>query len=85
MTHLAELIEEELAERKWSMTDLVAHMGPHFTEHEWNVCQLSWEMFFAVRDKNVILGVVMAEQLDHAFDVSPKFFTEFHESWRRQA
>lgn len=82
MMHLAELIEEEMAERKWSLDDLVMNMGPHFTVNDWNVCKLSWEMFLTVREPNVLLGEVMAEQLGDAFDISPKFFTNFHEMWR---
>jgi plasmid maintenance system antidote protein VapI len=83
--HLAELIEEEMTERGWKIGDLVMNMGPHFTELDWNVCQLSWEMFMAVREPNILLGDRMAEQLSDAFDVSPKFFTNFHEMWRSWA
>jgi hypothetical protein len=83
--HLAELIEEEMEARGWKIGDLVMNMGPHFTEHDWNVCQLSWEIFIAVREPNILLGDVMAEQLSDAFDVSPKFFTNFHEMWRSWA
>jgi hypothetical protein len=83
--HLAQLIEEEMAARGWMLGDLVMNMGPHFTKHDWDVCQLSWEMFMAVREPNILLGDVMAEQLSDAFDVSPKFFTNFHEMWRTWA
>jgi hypothetical protein len=82
MMHLAELLEEEMAERKWDMDSLVINMGPFFTEHEWQVAHLSWEMFFAIREPNVLLGDHMAEQLGDAFSISPKFFTNFHEMWR---
>ena len=81
--HLADLIQEEMAERKWSIDDLVMNMGPHFTEKDWAVCQLSWEMFFAVRGPNIVLGDVMAQQLADAFDVDPQFFTNYHEAWRK--
>lgn len=83
--HLAELLQEEMAERGWSMNDLVMNMGPHFSKHDWAVCQLSWEMFFAVREPSVILGDTMAHQLGEAFDIDPRFFTNFHESWRKSA
>jgi plasmid maintenance system antidote protein VapI len=81
--HLAELIEEEMAERGWTITDLVMNMGPHFSQEEWEICQLSWDLFIAVREPYVILGNEMAEQLSTAFGVSAKFFTSFHENWRK--
>jgi hypothetical protein len=83
MQHLAELIEEEMTERGWDITDLVMNMGPHADEHDWAVCQLSWEMFLTLRDNpNVVLGEKMAQQLGDAFDITPSFFTNFHEGWR---
>lgn len=85
MQHLADLIQEEMAERKWSLDDLVMWMGPHFSEEEWGVCKLSWEIFFAVREANVILGDEMAQQLSTAFGITPSFFTNFHEAWRKGA
>lgn len=80
--HLADMIQAEMKERDWTITDLIMNMGTHFSEAEWEICQLSWEMFFAVRDPNVLLGDVMAEQLEAAFDMSKQFFLNFHESWR---
>lgn len=80
--HLAEIIEDEMRERGWNMNDLVMNMGPHFTELDWGVCQLSWEMFLTIRTPDVILGDCMAQQLADAFDVSPKLFTNLHEGWR---
>lgn len=82
--HLADVIQEEMGERGWTLDELVMHMGPHFTPEEWVVCKLSWEMFFAVRERWVILGDVMAQQLSDAFDVSPEFFNRIHEQWRKQ-
>ena len=81
--HLADLIQEEMKERNWDITDLVINMGPHYSEHDWGVCQLSWELFFACRDKDVLLGETMANQLGAAFDVNPKFFSSYHEIWRK--
>lgn len=82
MQHLAELIEEEMRERKWSITDLVMNMGPFADEKEWGICQLSWEMFLEVREPYVVLGDMMAQQLSDAFGVNANFFTNFHEAWR---
>jgi hypothetical protein len=81
--HLAELLEEEMNARGWTLDDLVMNMGPHFTPEEWGICHLSWDMFFTLRTPDVILGDVMAQQLGDAFDVTPAFFTNFHEAWRR--
>lgn len=84
--HLADLIEEEMLERNWDITDLVMNMGPHADEKDWAVCQLSFEMFLTLRDNpNVILGEHMARQLGDAFDITPSFFTSYHEMWRREA
>ena len=83
--HLAELIQEEMAERGWTITDLIMNMGPFTDEKEWGICQLSWEMFFELRDPDIVLGEVMASQIGDAFDVNPKFFTNYHEAWRREA
>lgn len=80
--HLADVLLMEMDERGWSIVDLVMNMGPHYSEEEWGVCQLSWEMFFAVREPYVLLGDVMAEQLACAFGVSKQFFINFHEAWR---
>ena len=81
--HLAEIIQDEMKERGWSMTDLVMNMGPFFTERDWGICQLSWEFFFSAREPYVVLGDTMAKQLATAFDVSPEFFTNLHEGWRK--
>jgi plasmid maintenance system antidote protein VapI len=83
--HLAEIIEEEMRERGWTITDLVMNMGPFADEREWGICQLSWEMFLEVREPCVVLGDVMAQQLADAFDVDPQFFTNLHEVWRKSA
>lgn len=83
MIHLAELIEDEMTERGWTLDDLVMNMGPHYTPEAWGICHLSWEMFFTVREPCVVLGEPMAQQLSEAFDMSPAFFTNFHEAWRR--
>ena len=81
--HLAELIEEEMCERGWDLDRHVMEMGPFFTKQDWGICKLSWEMFLTVREPYVLLGDVMAGQLGDAFGVSPRFFLNFHEMWRK--
>ena len=83
--HLAELIQDEMRTRNWSLDDLVMNMGPHQSEHDWGICKLSWEFFFGVPDPGVILGAVMAQQLEDAFDVPASFFVAIHEMWRQEA
>jgi plasmid maintenance system antidote protein VapI len=82
--HLAELIQEEMDERGWTITDLVTNMGPFWNEKDWGICQISWELFLTVRDPDMILGDDMADQIAEAFGVSRQFFTNYHEAWRRE-
>lgn len=82
MIHLAELIEEEMQERGWTMNDLIMNMGPFFDEKDWGVCHLSWELFLTIREPNVLLGTAMAQQLGDAFGITPAFFLNFHNGWR---
>lgn len=82
--HLAEIIEDEMNERGWTITDLVMNMGPHYSECDWGICQLSWELFLSVRTPDVVLGDEMADQLETAFDAPAAFFTELHEAWRKE-
>ena len=75
-----------MTERGWTITDLVMEMGPHFSEHEWNVCQLSWEMLFAFcekKDPRIVISENMAQQLSDVFGPSKEFFINFHEAWRK--
>lgn len=83
LIHLTEVLEEEMKERGWGMQELIMNMGPFYSEKEWAIAELSWELFFEVRDKNVVLGEKMAQQLADAFDISPRFFIDFHENWRK--
>lgn len=79
--HLGDFIEEEMAERKWSLDELAFRMCG-ITQREWQITRLALEMFLVVRDKNVLLGE-MAEQFSRAFSVSLQFFINMHEAWRK--
>lgn len=81
--HLAEIIEDEMRERKWKLADLIKKMGPFPNKESYGICHLSWEMFLAVRRPDVMLGDVMAEQLAKAFGVDATFLTRLHEDWRK--
>lgn len=82
--HLAEVIQDEMRERGWDLDRLVMEMGPHYSAEEWGICKLSWELFLEVQEPNILLGEVMAQQLADAFGVSPEFFINLHEEWRRK-
>lgn len=69
MTHLADLIQEEMKERGWDLDALVMNMGPFYSERDYGICKLSWEMFFAVRGTGIILGDQMAQQLSNALSI----------------
>lgn len=81
--HLAEIIEDEMRERKWTLTDLVNHMGPFADKHAYGVTHLAWEFFLNVRQPDIILGDKMARELATAFNVDAAFFTNLHENWRK--
>lgn len=83
--HPSVFIKEEMAERGWSLDDLVMNMGPHFSEKDWGICKLSWEMYLEIgpENANMTLGQEMADELGDAFDVNPQTFLNLHESWMR--
>ena len=82
--HLAELIDEELAERGWSLDDLTDKAGPYPNQLEWSISRCAWDLFMELRYPNMLLGQRAAEELGRAFDVDPQFFLNFHEAWRKK-
>lgn len=80
--HLSEIINEELAERGWSLNDLVFRMRRFESEKDWQIERLAVEMFLTVHDPDILLGD-MAQGFATAFDISPQFFMNCHESWRK--
>ena len=84
--HLAELIEDELKERGWTLDELVNAGGPYASSREWSISRLSWDFYFAAAEMNdpvISLGSRGAEELGRAFDIDPQFFLDFHEAWRK--
>ena len=81
--HLAELIEDELRERGWDLDIMTTMAGPYESIEEWDISRVAWDFFMEVREPYMLLGARGAEELGRAFDVSPQFFLNFHESWRK--
>ncbi len=73
--HLADVIEEEMAARRWDLDDVAGRMSG-----DCGINRLALEFFLSVRDKDVLLGE-QAEQFAEAFGVGPMFFTAIHENW----
>ena len=80
--HVSEFINEELAERGWSLRDLVFRMRRYESAADWAIEMLAIEMFMVVHEKNIVLDQNMADGLGAAFDVSPQLFINMHETWR---
>ena len=81
--HVSEFINEELAERGWSLRDLVFRMRRYESENDWAIEMLAVEMFMIVHEKNIALDQKMADGFGAAFDVSPQLFINMHEAWRK--
>jgi plasmid maintenance system antidote protein VapI len=83
LTHPSEFIQDELDERGWTLRDLVFRMRRYENEKEWAVNLLAWEMYMTVQDKDLLLGEEMSRDIGRAFGVSPYFFNNLHENWRK--
>jgi hypothetical protein len=81
--HPSVFINEELAERGWSLRDMVFRMRRFDSENDWGRELLAMEMYMAVHDPRIILDQQQADGLGTAFDVSPQFFLNLHDSWRK--
>lgn len=77
--HLADYLQEEMDARGWTLDDVAVRM----TARQLCINKLALELFFAVREKNVVLGN-MGNDLAEAFGVSPEFLNNMHEAWRKQ-
>jgi plasmid maintenance system antidote protein VapI len=76
--HVWEFIEEELAERGWTIEDLAARMGP---SHPTEVHLLALELLRDYREPDVKIEGSMANSLSHAFGTSPDLFVNLHANW----
>ena len=84
--HPAVFIKEELAERKWTVRDLVFRMKRYESEQDWAINCLAVEMYLEIgpEDKNILLGKEMADEFGVAFDMSGEYFLNLEKSWRDQ-
>jgi hypothetical protein len=80
--HLAEVIEEELKERGWTLYDVMLNSGPYADEKEWLVTRATLDLFMAIRTSSILMDDTVANTFGAAFDISPKFFWAFHNNWR---
>lgn len=77
--HPADVIREEMKERRWSIEDLALHMGP---ESEYGCNYVTVEVLFALRgDRHVRIGADTCAALARAFEVDPDFFTNLEAAW----
>ena len=80
--HPSVVINEELAERGWTLRDLVFRMRRFEGEKDWALEMLAVEMYMVVHESGVILDDKMAEGFASALDVSAQLFKNLHNSWR---
>jgi len=80
--HPSVVINEELAERGWTLRDLVFRMRRFEGEKAWALQMLTLEMYMVVHEPNILLDDQTAEGLATAFDVSADLFKNLHNTWR---
>ena len=81
--HVMDAINDELAERGWSLEELAVRMV--CSRKRVGIELLALQMLDAVREPNVVLSQEQADDLGEALGVSPQFFLNMHEGWRRWA
>ena len=82
MIHLAEVIDDELAERGWTLDTVMLNSGPYADENEWGITMLTLELFMNLRTPDLLMDDTVANTFAAAFDISPAFFWSFHNNWR---
>jgi plasmid maintenance system antidote protein VapI len=70
---------EEMAARGWTEWDVARQMGG---DAPMNVLILEF-IFYLPYEESLFLGRDTAEDLDRAFNISPEFFLNLEETWRR--
>lgn len=76
--HPSVFIKEEFEARGWGIGRLAVEMGGNA-----GINQLIVQMYFEVgpNERGLLLGKDTAEQLGYAFDVSPAYFLNAHNTW----
>lgn len=76
----ADVIEEEMRARGWTVEDVARRMGP---ASDYGINHLCVDMFLACRrERNIVMDDELAGKLGRAFGVSPQFFVRLHNDWR---
>ncbi len=80
----ASLIEEELAERGWSLDRLAVEMGGDSPE-ERIIDRVALDFLLACRGEQVIrIGEQTAEKLSRAFGTGPQFWRNLDAQWAKE-
>jgi hypothetical protein len=80
--HPAEIIEEELQERDWTLDDVMLNSGPYYEQKEYGITRLALELYLTVRETDILMDDTVAGALSRALDISPGFFWSLHNNWR---
>jgi plasmid maintenance system antidote protein VapI len=83
--HPSCFIEEELAERGWTVRDLVFRMRRYESEKDWAVNCLAVELYMTVQTVDLLLDDQMAEGFALAFGTSKELFLNLDKQWREKA
>lgn len=75
---LASYLAEEMVARQWKATDVATRMHGDYGR---NIIVLN--LVLAVQDDKMILDRDLLQNIARAFDVSPEFFSNLHETWLR--
>ena len=82
MTHISELVQEEMNHRGWDRDDLADEMCGE--GDDWSATRLCVDLMMEVRDPDLSLGEV-ADQLARAFGTSSVLWTRLDDAWRARA
>ena len=77
---LAEFLCEEMQERGWQTEDVAVRMG---TPSGPALDLFGLDLIMVVQDGGLIIDDEFFAGLGRAFDVSPEFFRNLHEAWKR--
>jgi plasmid maintenance system antidote protein VapI len=77
--HLSEFIRDEMVARKWTRAQVAMRMGGFAID------LLTLEMIMYVHDKDLLLGKETADALGRAFNISPEYFINLDDAWRKHA
>lgn len=77
---LGQYLAEEMEAREWTVRDVAMLMGPL---EDYGINALTLQFAMAVQDDCLLLDAETDAKLAQAFGVTPGFFRNLHEAWRR--